>query len=196
MSTLLQITSSITGDNSHSNTLSNAFTERWKAENPQGEVIVRDLARHSPHLDSTRLQALFTPEDKRTAEQQAVVDYSDTLIAELRNADTIVIGIPFYNFGIPSSLKAYFDHIARAGVTFQYTANGPEGLLPDVPVYLFSARGGHYAGGPADWQVNTFLQFIGFNNVKNIYAEGLALGEESVSKAVTTARREIDALFA
>jgi FMN-dependent NADH-azoreductase len=196
MTTLLQISSSITGDNSHSTTLSNSFVARWKAANPQGKVVVRDLSSNSPHLDGARLQALFTPEDQRTPEQQAVVDYSDELINELRQADAIVIGVPLYNFGMPSTLKAWFDHVARAGVTFHYTSNGPEGLLPNVPVYVVSTRGGHYIGGPADWQLDTLLKFVGLNNVTNIYAEGLALGEESVSKAVSSANSEIEALFA
>jgi FMN-dependent NADH-azoreductase len=192
MSTLLQITSSITGENSQSTTLSNAFVARWKAQNPQGRVILRDLAAEAiPHLDGTRLGALFTPADQRTPEQQAVVDYSDTLIDELRNADAIVFGVPLYNFGIPSTLKAYFDHIARAGVTFRYTANGPEGLLPNVPVYVFAARGGHYAGGPADWQLETFLKFVGLNKIEYVYAEGLALGEESKAKAISSAQEKI-----
>lgn len=196
MSTLLQITSSITGDNSHSTRLSNEFVARWRAQNTDGKVVVRNLATHPvPHLDSARMQALFTPAEQRTADQQAVVDYSDTLIDELRNADAIVFGVPLYNFGMPSTLKAYFDHIARAGITFRYTANGPEGLLPDVPVYVFAARGGHYAGGPADWQFNTFLSFVGLKTIETIYAEGLALGEESVNKALHNAQEKIAQLL-
>ena len=197
MSTLLQITSSITGDNSHSTRLSNEFVARWRAQNPQGKVVERNLAAEGvPHLDGARLGALFTPAESRTAEQQSVVDYSDALIDELRNADVIVFGVPLYNFGMPSTLKAYFDHIARAGVTFRYTANGPEGLLPNVPVYVFAARGGHYVGGPADWQLNTFLNFVGFNNIETVYAEGLALGEESVNKALASAQEKIKHLSA
>lgn len=197
MSTLVQITSSITGDNSHSTKLSKAFVARWQAQHPQGRVIVHDLAAEAvPHLDGPRLQALFTPADKRSSEQQAVVDYSDQLINELREADAIVFGVPLYNFGIPSTLKAYLDHIARAGVTFRYTANGPEGLLPDVPVYVFAARGGHYAGGPADWQLNTFLNFVGLKNIETIYAEGLALGAESVSQSIAQAQQKIAQLAA
>src|SRR5690606_13554322 len=147
--TLLHITSSITGDNSHSTRLSNDFVAGWLAQHPDSEVVTRNLASTPmPHLDAERLQALFTPADQRTATQQAVVDFSDSLIDELRNAVAIVLGLPLYNFGIPSTVKAYFDHIARAGVTFRYTADGPEGLLPDVPVYVFATRGGHYAGGP------------------------------------------------
>lgn len=196
MSTLLQITSSITGENSHSTRLSNEFVAQWKIKNPNGRVVTRDLSAQAiPHLDSARLQALFTPAEQRNSEQQAVIDFSDELIAELRAADVIVLGAPLYNFGIPSTLKAYFDHIARAGVTFRYTAEGPEGLLPDVPVYVFATRGGHYAGGPADWQLTTFLNFVGLKQIEYVYAEGLALGAESVTSSVTKAQEKISQLL-
>jgi FMN-dependent NADH-azoreductase len=197
MTSLVYITSSITGDNSHSTRLGNEFVRQWQARNPEGKVIHHDLAAENiPHLDGARLGALFTPAESRTPEQQAVVDFSDRLIDELRNASAVVFGVPLYNFGIPSTLKAYFDHVARAGVTFRYTANGPEGLLPNVPVYVFATRGGRYAGGPADWQLNTLLSFLGFKQVETVYAEGLALGEESVEKAVQAAREKIATLIA
>lgn len=195
MKTILHITSSITGDNSHSTRLSRDFVNGWIANNPDTQVINRDLSENMPHLDAERLQALFTPAEQRSAEQQAVVDFSDSLIEELKQADAIVLGAPLYNFGVPSTLKAYFDHIARAGVTFRYTSEGPEGLLPDVPVYVFATRGGHYAGGPADWLITTFLNFVGFKNVQMIYAEGLALGEESTATAITKAQEKISQLL-
>lgn len=197
MSTLLQITSSIVGDNSHSTSLSNDFVSQWQAKNPGGKVIQRDLAADAiPHLDGERLQALFTPEDQRTPEQQKIVAYSDALIDELRNADVIVLGVPLYNFGIPSVLKAYFDHVARAGVTFRYTETGPVGLLPDVPVYVFATRGGFYADTPVDWQLNTFLHFVGLKTVEYIYAEGLATGDDNKQKALSTAQEKITQLIA
>ncbi len=197
MTTLLHITSSITGDNSHANGLAKDFITRWQAQNPGAKIVRRDLAADNiPHLDGARLQALFTPAEHRTPEQQAVVDFSDTLIQELREADVIVLGVPMYNFGIPSTLKAYFDHIARAGVTFRYTSNGPEGLLPDVPVYVFAARGGYYAGGPADWQLYTFLNFVGFNTIETIYIEGMSLGDEKVAQGVQAAETKIASLVA
>lgn len=195
MKTILHITSSITGDNSHSTRLSRDFVNGWIAHNPDTQVINRDLSENMPHLDAERLQALFTPAEQRSAAQQAVVDFSDSLIEELKQADAIVLGAPLYNFGVPSTLKAYFDHIARAGVTFHYTSEGPEGLLPDVPVYVFATRGGHYAGGPADWLITTFLNFVGFKNVQMIYAEGLALGEESTATAITKAQEKISQLL-
>lgn len=130
MATLLQINSSLFGENGNSSQLTQEFVARWKEQHPEGVVTVRDFAKESvPHLDAARVQALFTPETDRTAEQQAVVDYSDKIIAEIQAADVIVIGVPLYNFGVPSTLKAYFDHIARAGVTFKYTETGPVGPL-------------------------------------------------------------------
>lgn len=197
MSTLLQITSAITGDNSQSTALSNEFVARWQAQNPNGKVVVRDLAADAvPHLDGARMGALFTPADQRTPEQQAVVDYSDELISELRNADVIVFGVPLYNFGMPSTLKAYFDHIARAGVTFRYTSEGPEGLLPNVLVYIFATRGGYYAGGPADWQLTTLLNFVGFKQLEYVFAEGLALGDDSKAQGIAKAQKRIAELTA
>ena len=200
MTTLLQINSSLSGDQGHSSALGNQFVAQWQANNPDGKVLVRDLSQHPvPHLDAERLHAFITPADKRSAEQQTIVDYSDELIAELRAADVVVLGVPMYNFGIPSTLKAYFDHIARSGETFRYTANGPEGLLKDRPVYVLAARGGIYAGTPADSQtgyLNAFLGFIGLRDTHFIYAEGLNMGEESQGKALEQANAQIDELAA
>ena len=119
-----------------------------------------------------------------------MVDFSDALIEELRNADTVVLGLPMYNFGIPSQLKAYFDHIARAGVTFRYTENGPVGLLTGKKVYVIATRGGKYAGTPRDSQtayVRDFLAFIGITDVEFVYAEGLNMGADSKDAALANA---------
>ncbi len=99
---------------------------------------------------------------------------------ELKRADVIVLGLPMYNFGVPSSVRAYFDHVARAGVTFRYTSAGPEGLLKGKQLVVFATRGGKYAGTPADTQtgyVKQFFRFLGIEDISFIYAEGLALGE-------------------
>ncbi|AQT59782.1 FMN-dependent NADH-azoreductase [Cellvibrio mixtus] len=182
MATLLQINSSLFGDNGNSSQLSQEFVQHWKTQHPDGKVVVRDFAKETvPHLDAARVQALFTPEADRTAEQQAVVDYSDRIIAEIQAADAIVIGVPLYNFGVPSTLKAYFDHIARAGVTFKYTETGPVGLLNDKPVYIIAARGGVHKGQPSDTQsqfLTNFLSFVGLKDVRFIYAEGLNMGQK------------------
>jgi len=163
-------------------------------------VIVRDLASQPvPHLTAERFRALATPAGERTVAQQRVVAESDTLIDELKRADVVVIGLPMYNFGVPSTLKAYFDHVARAGVTFSYTANGPVGLLTGKKAYVFATRGGRHAGTPADLQtayVRQFLGFIGIADVEFVYAEGLALGAEQRSTAVADASARIGKLAA
>lgn len=195
MSTLLQINSSLFGDNGNSSTLSNEFVQNWLAKHPDGKVVVRDLAKEAvPHLDATRVSAFFTPAENRTAEQQALVDYSDALINELKTADVVVIGVPLYNFGIPSTLKAYFDQLARAGVTFKYSETGPVGLLDDKPVYIIAARGGFHQGKTSDTQtgfLNTFLNFIGLKSVHYIYAEGLSINTEK-DQSLNVARAEIE----
>lgn len=182
MATLLQINSSVFSDNGNSSQLSNEFVQQWQANNPDGKVVVRDLAQNpAPHLDATRIQALFSPAEERTAEQQAVVDFADSLVSEIEAADVIVVGVPMYNFGVPSALKAYFDHLARAGVTFKYTDTGPVGLLRNKPVYILAARGGLYAGQPIDYQtgfLKLFFGFIGLSDVRFIYAEGLNMGQK------------------
>jgi FMN-dependent NADH-azoreductase len=111
----------------------------------------------------------------------------------------VVIGLPMYNFGVPSTLKAYFDHVARAGVTFRYTAAGPEGLLKGKKAYVFATRGGRHAGTPSDLQtayVRQFLAFIGIRDVEFVYAEGLASGAEERSAAVASVVARIEQLAA
>lgn len=200
MKKLLQIRSSLFGGNGNSSVLADRFVEKWLANNPGAELIVRDLASEPvPHLDAERVGALFSQPDGRTAAQQAVLDYSDGLIEELRQADAIVLGVPMYNFGVPSVLKAYFDHVARAGVTFRYTESGPQGLLEDRPVYVVAARGGLYQGTPADSQspfLTTFLNFLGLRNVQFVYAEGLNISEDSKETSLAQANEHIERLTA
>ena len=195
MSTLLQINSSLFSDHGNSSTLSNEFVQNWLAKHPNGKVIVRDLAKNPvPHLDSATVQAFFTAADARTPEQQSLVDLSDSLVAELANADAVVIGVPLYNFGVPSTLKAYFDQLARAGVTFKYTETGPVGLLADKPVHFIAARGGFHVGKATDSQtafLNSFFNFLGINSIHYIYAEGLSISDTK-DKSLTEARREIE----
>ncbi len=198
MKTLLQIRSSIFSDGGQSSRLAERFVAAWRASNPGGKVIVRDLAKEPvPHLDAARFAAFIAKPEERTPEQQAVVDYSDALIGELKRADVVVLGLPMYNFGLPSTLKAYFDHVGRAGETFKYTEKGPAGLLTDKKVYVFAARGGMYAGTPNDTQtpfIRTFLSFIGMDDIEFVYAEGLAISEASKEKGIARAQAAIDAL--
>lgn len=195
MKTLLQINASMFNENGQSTQLANQFVAGWKAAHPGAQVIVRDVdADPVPHLNLQRFGALLAKPEDRTAEQQEVVAFSDKLIDELRNADVIVLGLPMYNFGVPSTLKAYFDHIARAGVTFKYTENGAVGLLNGKKVYVFAARGGLYAGTPADTQaayVRNFLSFIGLSDIEFVFAEGIAMGEESKQAGLEKAREAV-----
>src|SRR5229473_2954711 len=183
MTTLLQINASINNGNGESSRLANQFVAAFRESNPHAAIVVRDVAAAEPvpHLNAERFGAFITKPDDRSAAQRAVVAYSDTLINELKQADVIVLGLPMYNFGVPSQLKAYFDHIARVGVTFKYTEKGPVGLLTGKKVYVFAARGGLHAGTPLDTQtsyVRDFLRFIGITDVEFIYAEGLGISPE------------------
>jgi FMN-dependent NADH-azoreductase len=158
--------------------------------------VVRDLAREPvPHLDEKRFQAFLAKKDARTDEQKAIVAYSDALIDELRRADVIALGLPMYNFGVSSQLKSWIDHIARAGETFTYSEKGPAGLLTGKKAYVLAARGGLYAGSPADTQtayVRLLLGFLGITDVEFVYAEGLAISAESREKALASARAKIE----
>jgi FMN-dependent NADH-azoreductase len=200
MKTLLQLNSSIFSSGGHSSQLADQFVAAWHSNHPDANIIVRDLANQPlPHLDAQRVSAFFAQPEVRTPAQQDIVDESDALIDEIKQADWIVIGLPMYNFGIPSTLKAYFDHIARAGVTFMYTANGPVGLLPDKKVTVFATRGGIYAGTEMDTQtryVKDFLNFLGLTDIEFVYAEGLNKGEESKETALTNARQQLIKLAA
>lgn len=199
MNTLLHIKSSLYSDDGRSSQLSSRFVEDWRAAHPDGRVIVRDLAREPvPHLTADRFQSFITAPGQRTPEQAGHVAESDALIEELEAAAIVVLGLPMYNFGIPSTLKAWIDHVARAGRTFRYTENGPVGLLADRPVLIFAARGGKYRDTPKDTQtayVRDVLEFIGLRDVHFVYAEGLAMGEDARG-AVAEARQCLDRLAA
>ena len=195
MKTLLKVQTGLFGAESQSTQLADRFVAQWLRHNPNGRVITRDVAADPvPHLTAERLLAFGSKPESRTGEQQAVLDYSDALIAELQNADVIVLAVPMYNFSVPSTLRAYFDHIARAGVTFRYTEKGPEGLLKGKKAYVFATRGGLYAGTAADTQtafVRDFLRFVGIEDVEFVYAEGLAMGDAPKQKALVAANAAI-----
>ena len=200
MTTLLQLNTSIFSNGGQSSRLADEFVAAWRANRPGAKVIVRDLGQEPvPHLSAARFGSFLAKADERTPEQQSVVDFSDALIDELHRADVIVLGLPMYNFGVPSALKAYFDHIARAGVTFRYSEKGPVGLLTGKKVYVFAARGGLYAGTPLDTQtsyVRDFLRFLGMDEVEFVYAEGLAINEDKKQTALAQAKTAIAQLNA
>ena len=197
---ILQINASARREGANSTRIADAVVARLRAENPAARVRVRDLA-SQPHpiLDEAALAALSTPAEQRTPEQWARVALDDELIAEVQAADTIVLGVPMYNFGVPAQLKNWIDAIARAGVTFRYTDQGPVGLLAGRRVYVALARGGRYRDTAADSQVpylKTVLGFLGISDVRFIYAEGLNMGPESAARGFAEAEAALEAAFA
>jgi FMN-dependent NADH-azoreductase len=200
MTTLLQINASIHADHGQSSQLATQFVQAFSRNHPDSRVVLRDLAGDTvPHLSAERFAAFLAAPGERSAAQHDVVAYSDTLIDELKQADVIVLGLPMYNFGVPSQLKAYFDHIARAGETFRYTANGPVGLLTGKKAYIFAARGGLYAGSALDTQtsyVRDFLRFVGIEDIEFVYAEGLALSAHAKAAGLASAVAQIERLAA
>ena len=197
---ILQVNSSARSEGSASTRLANSIVVRLRAENPGASLVVRDLARNPhPVLDEAALGALFTPAEQRTPAQAERVALDDALIAEIKTADAVVLGVPMYNLGVPAQLKNWIDAIARAKETFQYTANGPEGLLKGKKVYVALTRGGKYRGTDWDSQVpylKIVLGFLGMTDITFVYAEGLAMGPEAEQQAFAEAHREIEAAFA
>jgi FMN-dependent NADH-azoreductase len=180
MSNVLLIHSSVFGEKSQSLGLARAFLERY----PHRSLVERALSPQTmPHLDGETFAAMVTPAGELDGRQQAAVALSDELIAELEAADTIVLAAPMYNFSIPSTLKAWIDHVARRGRTFRYSEKGPEGLLKGKKVFVLAARGGVYSNGaPAavlDFQepyLRAVLGFLGLTDVTFVHLEGLSMG--------------------
>ena len=197
---LLQVNASLFSNAGASSTLANEFVAGWQARNPGAKVTVRDLSIDPvPHLTAERFQAFLTQPEDRSAMQRAAAAYSDALIDEIKRADVIVLGVPMYNFDVPSTLKAYFDHIARAGVTFSYTAKGPVGLITGKKVYVFASRGGIYAGQAHDTQtayLRNFLGLLGVTDIEFVYAEGLAISAESKATSMVQAQETLAHLHA
>ena len=197
---ILQINASARSAGSNSTRLADAISARLLAQNAGAVIELRDLA-SNPHpvLDEPALGALFTPADQRSAEQAARVALDDQLIAQVKSAEVLVLGVPMYNFGVPVQLKTWIDAIARAGATFRYTENGPVGLLGGKKVYVALARGGLYRDTPADSQVpylKAILGFLGMTDIEFIYAEGLAMGAEVATRAFAEAESHLGTLFA
>ena len=202
MKTLLQLTTSLfdgPAGQGVSSQLSAELIAGLHRSNADLQVNTRDFAASPvPYFDNTWLQALSTPATDRTAEQSVKVAYSDQLIAELQAADTVVIGVPMYNFAIPAMLKSWSDHIARAGVTFSYTENGPVGHMTGKKVYLVLAMGGQHEEGVTDHirpYLRTLLGFLGMTDVEIIVADGLNMGEVARPQGLQQAREQIAALL-
>jgi FMN-dependent NADH-azoreductase len=199
MTNILQINTSLFGDEGASSQLADEFVNQWR-QRDQVSTVRRDLAREPvPHLTAAGFQAALRPADERTPAQANQAALADELVAELLAADALVIALPMYNFNLPSTLKAWFDHVARAGTTFRYTSNGPEGLLKVEKAYVFATRGGVYQGTEFDFQtpyVKQFLGFLGIDDVEFVYAEGLAMNDASRQKALAAANARASTLAA
>lgn len=192
---VLVVKSSIQGEASVSSRLADELVEALREADSQLEVTQRDLgAQPLPHLDVATFAAFNTPADQRTPQQQTLTALSDGLIAELKSADILVLGMPLYNFGAPSGFKAWVDQVCRVGETFTYTSEGPQGLTGISKAFVLASRGGSYAGTPADSQtpwLDTLLGFMGVGEVHYAYVEGLArpdLQEKALADGIAAAR--------
>lgn len=191
---ILHLISSARGNDSQSVALGNAIINEIQDSHPDASVITRNLGEERfPHLEQIHLTSFYTPVDQRTPELAAAVAYSDAAIGDLLLADIIVIDAPMYNFSIPSTLKAWIDHVVRQGITFTYEKGYPEGLLLNKKVYLAISSGGVYSEGPAkgfdftEPYLRTVLGFIGLTDVTVFRAEGIAmpdLKEVALEKAL------------
>lgn len=194
MAKILNVISSPRGEASNSIKLANAIVDKLREQDPAAAVEVKDLTKAPfPHLEEAHLNAFFTPAEQHTEENKAAISHSNQAIKEIMDADVLVIGAPMYNFGVPSVLKAWFDHIARAGITFKYGENGPVGLLTGKKAYIAVTTGGIYSAGDAmgyDFvapYIKAFLGFIGITDVTVVRAEGFAIPgvqETALDKAI------------
>lgn len=193
MANVLVLKSSILGDYSQSNGLIDHLVDSLEGSS----IIERDLAAHPlPVLDG-EIAGGLRGGDELSPKQSAALALSNQLIEEITISDTLIIGAPMYNFSIPTQLKNWFDLIARAGVTFSYTENGPVGMLTGKKVIIVTTRGGMHKDGVSDTMVpylKTILGFVGMTDVEIVYSEALNMGEELASKALAAAKAELTQL--
>ncbi|MBT1449505.1 NAD(P)H-dependent oxidoreductase [Glaciecola sp. XM2] len=186
MKQVLVVNSSLQGKAGNSHKASDAYLA---ALSNKQEIEVTNIDLNElllPHLSGAEMAAWGIPSEQRTEEQAQLASWSETFIAQIQRADEIIFAVPMYNFGMPSALKAFFDRVVRAGVTFRYTENGPEGLLKGKQATVIAARGGKYVGTDMDTQtpyIKNLLGFIGLVDAKFFYLEGLAMGEASANEA-------------
>lgn len=197
MTKVLRLTTSLFEEGSVSSQLMDELLASWRRNGASLTLTERNFHRTPiPHLDGITLGALGKPAAERSEEEQARVDFADELIAELQAADVIVIGLPMYNFSVPSQLKAWIDHIARAGVTFKYSEEGPRGLLRGKRAILVSAMGGKH-DRDTDFlrpYLKLLMNFIGIEDLSVVTAEGLNLGPEAREQGIAKARQQIEKL--
>ena len=190
--TVLRIDASARRDGS----ISRELTDKVLAQLNPATTVTRDLADGIPLITEDWIGANFTPADQRSAAQVETLALSDELVAELKAADAIVIGVPIYNFGVPAALKAWIDQVARAGLTFQYSETGPKGLLEGKRAIVVVASGGTEAGSAIDF-ASTYMRhvlgFVGITDVELVTADRLMVDAEASMK---TANAQLAALAA
>lgn len=198
MSHVLIIESSARQQDSVSRQLTRDFIQQWQAAHPGGQINVRDVAANPlPHLDADLLGGWMKPAEQRSMPEQEAFERSNQLTDELLAADVLVMAAPMYNFTIPSTLKAWLDHVLRAGITFKYTPTGPQGLLQGKRAIVLTARGGIHAGAGSDHQepyLRQAMAFIGIHDVDFIHAEGLNMSGDFHEKGVNQAKARLAAL--
>lgn len=198
MSHVLIIESSARQQDSVSRQLTRDFIQQWQAAHPGDQINVRDVAANPlPHLDADLLGGWMKPAEQRSMPEQEAFERSNQLTDELLAADVLVMAAPMYNFTIPSTLKAWLDHVLRAGITFKYTPTGPQGLLQGKRAIVLTARGGIHAGAGSDHQepyLRQAMAFIGIHDVEFIHAEGLNMSGDFHEKGDNQAKARLAAL--
>lgn len=198
MSRVQIIESSARQQDSVSRQLTRDFIEQWQAAHPADSISVRDLAVNPvPHLDAHLLGGWMKPQEQRSSDELQALARSNELTDEVLAADVLVLAAPMYNFTIPSTLKAWLDHVLRAGVTFKYTPTGPQGLLTGKRAFVLTARGGIHAGATSDHQepyLRQVLAFIGIHDVTFIHAEGLNMSGDFHEKGLNQAKAQLAAV--
>jgi FMN-dependent NADH-azoreductase len=197
---ILHIDASAQGERSESRRLSNDFIEHWQTRYPEDRITRRDIVENPlPHIDDLIVGSMMTPAGQRSPEQGVAAEQYEELVREFLDADVLVLGVPMYNFTIPSTLKAWIDHITVPGQTFRYTAEGPVGLVRGKQVHILSTRGGFYEGSPMDHQVaylQTLFGFLGVEDIQVIQAEGLNISPETRDQSMEAAHIQIQELLA
>jgi len=201
MKNILFVSSSPSGWNSYSHQFASHIVDDLKARHPGAKVVVRDVAKEPlPHVDAAFATGRALPPEKRSPAEAEALALSDILLAELEAADVLVLAVPMHNFGVPSTLKAWIDHVVRPGRAFSYSEKGPEGLLKGKKAVVVVARGGVYSEGPAqqfDFQepyLRAVLGFIGITNVRVVRVEGMAMGEQALKNAMASAKAQSEKL--
>lgn len=196
MTHILRIDATIKPEGSVSRRLTDRILSRLGAAHPGATVTLRDLSQGVPAIDGDWISAVFTPAAARSPGQARIAAYSDTLLAEVRAADILVIALPVYNFGVPAQLKSWFDHLARKGETFRYTEAGPEGLLKGKRAIVAMSSDGTRLGSAVDFAsgyVRHMLGFFGITEIEFVAADAMVFApEETLRKA----EEQVDALAA